>query len=282
MVSVVIINHNTKKITEECIKSVYENTNRPFELIIVDNSSENAQKIHPHKSNMKVLHCANRGFGHACNLGMHKSSGDYILLLNSDTIVHKNAIDVLSDYLDTHSDAGAVGGKTLLSDGTLDHSCKRGLPTPSACFFYMTGLAKLFPKNPVFARYHMTFLDENSENYVEVLSGAFMMVRKSVMDKIGGFDERFFMYGEDIDLCCSIANEGYRLVYLPEAVITHLRGQSGLSTKNPKVLYHFYKSMDLFYKKNMNQEHSLPINILVSSAIWGKFIVSYLMSLWRK
>lgn len=273
MVSIVTVNYNTRKITEECINSVYETVKVPFEMIVVDNSNDKTEKIHPTRKGMTVLHCANRGFGHACNLGIHKSAGEYVLLLNSDTILHKHAVDRLARYLDEHSDVGAVGGKTLLKDGTLDHSCKRGMPTPFASLCYFLRLDRLFPNNPVIARYHMKYLNENEENYVEVLSGAFMLVRKSVLNKIHGFDERFFLYGEDVDLCYRISEDGWRLVYLPDAAITHFKGQSGLHTKNPKVLYNFYNSMWLFYSKDLSRHNPFE-DCAVFTAISGLFFIS--------
>lgn len=267
MVSIIIVNYNTKKLTADCIRSVFASTSSDFEIIVADNSSDKRQVLRTKHPKIRIVRCMNRGFGHACNVALRYARGEHILLLNSDTIVHKGAIDKLCRYLDENDSVGAVGGKTLLADGTLDHSCKRGLPTPVASLFYITGLSRLFPKSKVFSAYHKTYLNENETHRVEVLSGAFMLIRRGIMEKLDGFDESFFMYGEDVDLCHRIALDGWEIVYLPDAVITHLKGQSGLKSRSPKVILHFYKSMWLFYTKNLSDRYNIFVDVAVYLAI---------------
>lgn len=278
MVSIIIINFNTKKLTEQCIESIIKSTNCDFEIIIVDNSSNLSEKFSSEQPFIKVINAENKGFGHACNIGMKNASGELFLLLNSDTIVHYKAIDRCVEYINLHEDVGAVGCKTLLSDGTLDHNCKRGLPTPEASFYYLLGLDKKYPKSPKYARYHATYLDENEINEVEVLSGAFMLIRASVIKKIGGFDESFFMYCEDVDLCLRISQAGYKLMYLPFAEITHLKGQSGLNSKNRFVIKHFHKSMLIFYNKHFKKKYGILVTAMVYVGVYLKMWLAYLKS----
>lgn len=277
-VSIVIINFNTKRLTEQCIASVIENTSVEYEIIVVDNSSKNKEKYTACNPLIKVINAENKGFGHACNIGMKNATGNLYLMLNSDTIVHKDAIDICAEYLSANSNAGAAGCKTLLSDGSLDHNCKRGLPTPSASLYYLLGLDKKYPDSPKYARYHATYMDENKLNEVEVLSGSFMMIKKEVIDKIGGFDEDYFMYCEDVDLCYRITSAGYKLIYIPTASILHLKGQSGLQSKNRKVIIHFHKSMILFYKKHFKKKYNIFVTIAVYVGIYFKLLLSLIKS----
>jgi hypothetical protein len=278
MVSIIIINFNTKKLTEQCIGSIIKSTSCDFEIIVVDNSSNLNEKFSSELPFIKVINAENKGFGHACNIGMKNASGELFLLLNSDTIVHDKAIDRCVEYINFHEDVGAVGCKTLLSDGTLDHNCKRGLPTPEASLYYLLGLDKKYPKSLKYARYHATYLDENEINEVEVLSGAFMLIRASVIKEIGGFDENFFMYCEDVDLCLRISQAGYKLMYLPFAEITHLKGQSGLNSKNRFVIKHFHKSMLIFYNKHFKKKYGILVTAMVYAGVYLKMWLAYLKS----
>lgn len=262
--SIVIVNFNTKKLTAQCISSVFASTHCDFEIIVVDNSSKQEEKYSSDSPKVRVIHTENHGFGHACNVGMKTSRAEFFLMLNSDTIVHNDAIDVCLDYMKNHADVGAAGCRTLLPDGTLDHNCKRGLPTPSASFFYLVGLDKIFPKSKTLARYHATFLDNNAISEVEALSGAFMMLRREAVGQVGMFDEKFFMYCEDIDLCYRIGQAGWKLVYIPHGSITHFKGQSGLSASNPFVIRQFYRSMKIFYRKNFAGKY----NFLVTACVY--------------
>lgn len=281
-VSIVIINFNTKNLTTQCVESIFNSTHCDYEIIVVDNSSKSEEKYTSNNPLVTVINAQNKGFGHACNIGMKAAKGDCYLMLNSDTIVHEKAIDICAQYMQSHEKVGAVGCKTLLKDGTLDHNCKRGLPTPSASLYYLLGLDKKYPKSPKYARYHATYLDENEINEVEVLSGSFMLLNADVISKIGAFDEDFFMYCEDVDLCYRISEAGYKLIYLPVASITHLKGQSGLQSRNRKVIYHFHKSMLLFYKKHFRKKYNIFITIAVYLGIYAKMGLSLLKSCIKK
>lgn len=281
-VSIIIINFNTKKITENCIESIYSSTKCNFEIILIDNSTIIKEKFPLNYGRAKVIYSENNGFGHACNVGIAESCGEYLLMLNSDTIVHPEAIDRCLEYISTYPYVGAIGGKTLLEDGSFDDNCKRGLPTPSASLYYLLGIDKKHPNSTKYSRYKATYLDNDKINEVEVLSGAFIMFPSTIIKKVGGFDEQFFMYCEDVDLCYRISQSGYKLIYLPTAVITHLKGKSGLSSKNRKIIWHFHKSMIIFYKKHFAKKYNFFVSLAVYTGIFGKYVLTILKSFLHK
>lgn len=276
--SIIMINFNTKKLTEQAVASIFQCSPKiSFEIIIVDNSSDETQRYDMNQDGVCIFsHIANKGFGNACNFGAEKASGRYLLFLNSDTIMHKETLEQCVSYLDNHNRVGALGERTLLEDGTLDHACKRGFPTPSASFYYFIGLDKKHPKSHKLGAYRQTFLDEHSVGEVDAVAGSFLMMPANIFQGIGGFDESFFMYGEDLDLCYRIKEKGYQIVYYGQASITHLKGQSGLHTKSKIVIYHFYNAMQIFYKKHYRKKYRLLVSAAVFFAIKLKYIITLL------
>lgn len=282
MLSIIIINFNTKQLCINCINSIRKTCVQPYEVIVVDNGTKPEEKYVSDGEDVRVFECENKGFGYACNIGADKASGEYILMLNSDTIVHENALDLCLDYLKSHPDTGAVGAKLVLPDGSMDHGCRRGFPTPLASFYYMAGFDRRHPENKKYGAYRLTYLSDNETSEVDVVSGAFMMMQKKVFDEIGGFDEDYFMYGEDIDLCYRIKETGKKVVFLPSATTLHIKGQSGLHTKNRKILYHFYRSMSVFYKKNLSKKYSIFTGFFIYAAIYFKFALSWMLSFFKR
>lgn len=277
--SIIIVNYNTKKLTKNCIDSVINSTKEiDYEIVVVDNSSDETQVYEPSELQKdKVIifsDIPNNGFGVACNFGARKSRGNYLLFLNSDTLVQEGTIDKCFKYLKECKDIGILGVKTLLKDGTLDHGCKRGFPTPSSSLYYFLGLDKKHPENRKYGAYRQTFIDENKTSSVDAVSGSFMMIPKKIYEMVSGFDEDYFMYGEDIDLCYRVKTMGYSVVYFADAVIIHLKGQSGLNNKSPKVIYHFYNAMMLFYNKHYKDKYSIFTNIAVYTGIKLKYFIS--------
>ncbi|MDD5020562.1 MAG: glycosyltransferase family 2 protein [Endomicrobiaceae bacterium] len=200
----------------------------------------------------------NLGFSAGNNLALKKSNADYIMLLNSDmelTEKSKN-IDVLIEYLESNQNAGMTTPKLLLSDGKLDMACHRGEPGLMDVFFYFAGFEKLFPKVKFFTKYHMLYKDFLTIHEVDAITGACMIMKTEVLKKIGYFDERFFMYSEDMDLCRRFREKGYKIIFYPEIEIIHHKYKSGLSSadKNTKknISNHFYNSFILYYDKHYN------------------------------
>jgi len=228
------------------------------EIIIVDNNSTDGSKEYlPLKfTNVKfIFNHANLGFAKACNQGFEISSGNYVLFLNPDTILTETCLKDCISFFETHEDAGAAGVRMLDEDGNFLKESKRGLPSPAASFYKLFGLTAMFPGSKTIAKYYQGHLREDEINPVDVLSGAFMMIKKEVFEKVNGFDESFFMYGEDIDLCLRITQQGYKNYYLGKVSITHSKG--GSTVYNYKYIRDFYGAMNLFVKKHYNDKPTL-------------------------
>jgi len=214
-----------------------------------------------------ILNKTNAGFSVANNQAIRASTGKYVLLLNPDTVVQEDTFEKTLAFMDSHPEAGGLGIKMLDGKGTFLPESKRGLPTPSVAFYKIFGLARLFPGSKKFGQYHLTYLDKNETHPVDVLSGAFMLMRKEALDKVGLLDETFFMYGEDIDLSYRITQGGYKNYYFAESSIIHYKGES---TKKSSVNYVivFYKAMAIFAKKHFSQGNARLFNILIYFAIY--------------
>ncbi len=275
--SIIIVSYNTCNLTLDAIKSIYQSiTEYRYEVLVVDNaSSDNSvTEISKRYANVKLIENHNNvGFSRANNQAMRVASGRYILLLNSDTIIDSNTIQTMVDFMDNNPKVGASGCKVVLPDGSLDKACRRGFPTPSTSFYYLSGLSKLFPTSPTINRYHYGHLNPNDAYPVDCLVGAFMLVRKETIDEIGMLDEDFFMYGEDIDWCYRIKAAGWEIYYNPYTTITHYKGAS--SKKKPfKIIYEFHRAMYLFHRKHYQQKHSLLLNSLVYLGIFVKLCLA--------
>ena len=276
-VSVIIVNFNTKKLTHQTIDSIIKNTfSIDYEIIVMDNSTDRNQICTYENVNVKVKTIENHGFGHACNEGAKVAEGKYLLFLNSDTIIYDNSILRCFEYMRYNDNIGVLGARILLEDETLDHGCKRGFPTPSAAFYYYLGLDRKYPQSKKYGAYRQTFLDESETNEVDSVSGAFLMISKKIFYDIKGFDETFFMYGEDLDLCYRVKEKGHKVIFYADAVITHLKGQSGLHKSSKTIIYHFYNAMIIFYDKHYKNRYSLIITLLVYSAIKVKYLITIL------
>lgn len=275
--SIIIVSYNTCRLTLDCLRSVFESeTVFSYEVIVVDNASkdESVQAIRERFPQVGLI--ANRdntGFAKANNQAMEISEGRYVLLLNSDTIVQPDTFQTMVAYMDEHPDLGMTGCKVILPDGSLDKACRRGFPTPSASFYYAFGFSKLFPNNPRFNQYQLGYLDENETYPVDCLVGAFMLVRQETIRQVGGLDETFFMYGEDIDWCYRIKQEGWGIQYHPATYIVHYKGAS--SRRKPfKIIYEFHRAMWVFHRKHYKRKYSWITNATVYCGIALKFTLS--------
>jgi O-antigen biosynthesis protein len=277
--SVIIVNYNVKYFIEQCLYSVLKAMkNIEGEIIVVDNNSiDGSQLMLKEKFPQVKLICNtdNIGFSKANNLAIREAKGEYILCLNPDTIIEEATLDQCVAFMDTHPDAGGVGPKMIDGKGQYLKESKRGLPTPKVAFFKIVGLTRLFPKSKLFAQYYLGHLDVNQVNKIEILTGSFMFMRKSVLDKVGLFDESFFMYGEDIDLSYRILKAGYSNYYLPETTIIHYRGES---TKKGTINYVmiFYKAMNIFARKHISSNQGKLFSLLIDFAIHIRAFLSIL------
>ena len=277
--SVIIVNYNVKYFLEQCLHSVLNAGKRvEAEIIVVDNNSVDGsvEMIGQKFPSVRCLpNKENAGFSKANNQGIREATGQYILLLNPDTIVEEDTFEKIVSFMDLHPEAGGLGVKMIDGSGKFLPESKRGLPTPSVAFYKICGLSALFPKSKVFGRYHLRFLDENEIHEVEVLSGAFLLIRKTVLDKIGLLDEDFFMYGEDIDLSYRILKSGYKNFYYPHTRIIHYKGESTRKTSVNYVLV-FYNAMIIFARKHFSRQHASLFSFGIRLAIYLRATVALL------
>ena len=257
--SIIIVSYNSLRLLENCLFSIQKAMQTiDGEIIIVDNNSKDGIKDHlPSKfPRVKfIFNNENLGFAKACNQGAKISSGDYILFLNPDTVLSETCLSDCISFFKTHADAGAVGVRMLDEKGKFLKESKRGLPSPTASFYKLFGFTAIFPGSKTIAKYYQGHLPENENNPVDVLSGAFMLIKRALFEKVNGFDESFFMYGEDIDLSLRISQLGYKNYYLGKVSIIHLKG--GSTTYNYKYIDDFYGAMKLFVKKHYNERSTL-------------------------
>lgn len=246
------------------------------EIIVVDNNSTDGSIAYL-KTKFPELNFLenfeNIGFGKACNQGLAVAKGSFILFLNPDTIVPEDCFEKCIHFLNQHTDAGALGVKMVDGSGNFLKESKRSFPSPLTSLYKLFGLSKLFPKSKIFSKYHLGYLDEHDVNEVDVLAGAFMMIKKEVLDKTGGFDERFFMYGEDVDLSYRIQKSGFKNFYFPESSIIHFKGES---TRKGSMNYvrMFYNAMSIFVKKHYSGSRAGIFNALIHTGIWLRAIFS--------
>ncbi|MDE2812042.1 MAG: glycosyltransferase [Gemmatimonadota bacterium] len=274
--SVVFLSYNTRDLTRQALSSVLAAVEGlEVEIFVVDNASADgsADMVAEEFPQVKLIcNAANVGFAAGNNVALRQVTGEYALLINTDTIVRRDALRTMVEFLDAHPEAGACGCKILDPDGTLQLDSRRGFPTPLAAFCKMSGLSRLFPKHPLIAHYHMTYLDPEQMAEVEVLSGSCMMVRKAAMDQVGLLDEDYFMYGEDIDWCYRFHQAGWKIYYVPTTAIIHFRGESGRGTPL-KILYRKSQAMSIFVNKHMARRYRFfPLWLLqVGIALHGTF-----------
>ncbi|MGI6342332.1 MAG: glycosyltransferase [Bacteroidales bacterium] len=271
--SVVIVSYNVSTFLEQCLHSVMASkVDFDMEVFVVDNASVD-NSVSMVRNKFPNVNCIankdNVGFSKANNQAIRIAKGEYVLLLNPDTVIETDTLAKVVNFMDETPDAGGLGVKMVDGKGNFLPESKRGLPTPKVSFFKMSGLSKIFPKSKTFNKYHLGYLDKEQIHSVEILSGAFMLLRKSVLDKIGLLDEDFFMYGEDIDLSYRILQAGYKNYYYPKTRIIHYKGES---TKKGSLnyVYVFYNAMIIFTKKHFTKRYYGAFTLLIKFAIWLK------------
>lgn len=259
--AIVIVNYNVCELLRRCLQSVYASDGEfIFEVCVVDNASTDDSVIMVQNEFPQVKLIANQqnlGYPAANNQGLRhlgvdrpvkKERPTYCLLLNPDTEVPTDAFAKLLAYLGQNPDVAVVGPKLVMLDGRLDLACRRSFPTPTTSIYRMTGLSRVFPNSRRFGRYNMTYLDEDVTADVDSVVGAFMMVRTQAIDQVGLMDERFWMYGEDLDWAKRIKDAGWRVVYNPEVTVLHVKRAS--SRQNSRADVEFYRAMLIFYYKH--------------------------------
>ena len=281
-VSVIIVSYKVRYYIEQCLNSVLRSV-PDAEIFVVDNDSADGsvEFLRKRFPQVEVIdNGCNAGFGKANNIALAKATGRYVLFLNPDTVVAERTIPGCIEYMDAHPDTGAVGVRMQYGDGHFALESRRSLPTPSVAFWHMTGIGRLFSHSRVFAKYHLSYLDRDRECGIDVVSGAYMFIRKEALDKTGGFDEAFFMYGEDIDLSYRILQQGYMNCYLPLPIV-HYKGESTNKTsyRYAKV---FYDAMNIFFDKHFKR-YSRLFAVLVKMVVGVKKISTYVgQNIWAR
>jgi N-acetylglucosaminyl-diphospho-decaprenol L-rhamnosyltransferase len=276
--SIVVLNYNTRDFLRACLRALQGEGSASIstEVLVVDNASSDgsAEMVAAEFPWVRLIRSPrNGGFAHGNNQGLREMRGSAALLLNPDTLIPPGGIAQLWEALKQHPEAGVIGPKLVRPDGSMHLACRRSFPTPSVAFYRVSGLSRLFPKSPRFGRYNLTYLDENEPMEVDSVCGACMLVRRAVIQRIGLLDERFFMYGEDLDWCFRTREAGWKVRYEPSVVVQHQHGAA--SRQRPlRTTVHFFRAMDLFYGKHFVHQYNPLVTGAVRTAIYGALAVS--------
>lgn len=283
--SICIPTLQAKDFLRECLRSIYAHTRCSFESIVVDNDSRDGtlEMLRDEFPDARVIaNDTNVGFAKAINQALRISQGRYALLLNNDTVVLPNALDRLVAFADAHPQVGICGPKILNRDGTLQKQCRRSYATPWDLFCYFSGLSTLFPRSPLFARYLMTYRDENETHPADAVSGACMLIRRAVIEQIGLLDERFFAYQEDTDYCFRAKRAGWQIYYYPEAQIIHYAGRGGSRVSPYRSIWEWHRSYFLYYRKNLAARYFFLFNWFYYVVMVFKLLSALFINLFRR
>ncbi len=284
--SICIVSHQAREYLEQCLELIEAN---PFEgdceIIVVDNGSTDgtAEMVNSRFPKVRLIREeTNKGFAAPMNRALQLAAGDYLLLLNPDTLVHAGAMGNLVGFMQTHSEVGICGPKVLNTDGTLQLPCRRGEPTPWAVIAYFLRLYKLFPGSKFFGGYLMNYLGEDELHIVAGVSGSCMLVRREVFARIGYLDEQFFAYQEDADICRRARQAGWQVYYVPSAQITHYGGQGGSRAQPYRSIFAWHYSYYLYYRKHLRSNYFFLINWLYYLAMLLKLLLALLVNVLRR
>ena len=272
--SIIIVSYNTKDYLEDTLQSIKQSTDHlEKEIIVVDNASTDGSLEMLNKFNWVKLINNNHNLGYAAanNSGLKQARGEYILFLNSDTKIFPHTLSTMIDFMDQHPDVGISTCRVELPSGQIDPASHRGFPTPWNALTYFLGLEKLLPKTKFFSGYHQSWKDMTQVHDIDSPAGAFFLTRKSILDQIGGFDNQFFMYAEDLDLSLRIKQAGWKIMYVPLTKIIHHKKQSGRASSHSltrlRTQQHFFTTMKLFYNKHYQRQYSPLVRWLVLTGI---------------
>lgn len=290
--SIIILSYNTKQLTLDAIKSIEKNypeevASGKFEVIVTDNASPDdslaAFREYKKTTKIKSFHPVdnggNIGFSAGNNKGVPYAKGKYVLFLNPDTIVYPKTLTYMLDFMNAHPDVGVASCKLINKEGKMDFNCHRGFPTPWNAFCFFSGLQRMFPKSRIFAGYTQGWKDLSSNHEVDALEGAFMLMPRTVGEKVDWWDEKYFFYGEDLQFCYDIKKLGYKIYYIGEVSIMHIGGAASgikptslnISKANiegkKKVQSWRFDAMRIFFKKNYSAQYPGPLGWAISQGI---------------
>jgi GT2 family glycosyltransferase len=290
-ISIIIVNFNTAKYVLDCLFSIY-NSNFPkedLEVIVVDNASKEELRIKNYELRIKLIkNKQNVGFAVANNQGIKQAKGEYILLLNPDTLVEKETLTTMIDFMEKNSRVGVTTCRINLSNGELDDACHRGFPTPWRAFCQFSGLSALFPDSLLLNGYHLGYKDLDKIHEIEAVAGAFMLIRRKVGEEVGWLDEDYFWYGEDLDFCYRVKQKGWKVMFVPTVKILHYKGVSGGIKTHSKDISTAdedtrklatrtrFEVMKIFYKKHYQKIYPKSMTWFVLGGIRIKEYISLL------
>ncbi len=282
ILSIIIVNYNVKDFLHQTLNSIQKAiAGIHAEILVVDNASHDGSIAMVRENFPQVqllVNRTNRGFASANNQALARAQGEFIVLINPDTLVQEDTFVTLLDFFNRQADAGLAGCKILNPDGSLQLACRRSIPTPWVAFTKLIGLSLLFPRQRLFGRYNLTYLDPDLTVAVDAISGSFMMVRRKVIDQVGLLDERFFMYGEDLDWCYRIRQAGWQIYYVPLTKIIHYKGASSQKARFDTLLL-FYRAMLLFVRKHFQKRYLFLPQWFLIIGIGIRAVLSFLHSL---
>ena len=265
--SVIIVSYNVCGYLRQALRSVTEAASGiRHEITVIDNHSVDgsAEMVHDEFTYVRLIVSeTNEGFSSACNRGIKASTGKFILILNPDTVIAPDSLDKALTFMHSHPDAGAAGARMTDGNGRFLPESRRGFPSPLTSLFKFIGMGRLFPRSPLFNAYYLGHLPEDEICRADILTGAFMLIRREALDKAGLFDPAFFMYGEDIDMSWRIRKAGYFNYYLPEVQIVHYKGRSAATDRESSVS-HFYGAMKIFAVKHLRRGWHIPVKTAVT------------------
>ncbi len=284
--SIAIVTHNTSAYLRSCLQSILLHAPEcRYEIIVVDNGSSDATVPMLHAEFPQVLliqNTQNEGFTRPLNQALKQAKGRFLIALNPDTIIHAHTFTPLLAYMEAHPQVGILTPKVLNADGSLQKQCRRGEARPLEVFGYFFHLAKLFPHNRALDGYLMSYLPENEIVEVKAVSGSFMLIRRAVIEQIGFFDEGFFAYQEDSDFCFRARQAGWKIIYNPQAQITHFGGMGGSGSQPMRGIYEWHRSFFRYYRKHMAKDYFFLFNWFFYGIMLAKLLLALLKALFSR
>ena len=277
-VSVIIVNWNAGDVLKESLLSILNERELIKNVFVVDNNSTDGSVDGITELDEKISlmeNGRNLGYSKAVNRVLQQKDklAEYILVMNPDVVLYENTLTNLINYMQRNQDVGMSGPKILNPDGSLQPACRRSIPTPEIAFYRISGLSKIFKNSRIFSKYNLTYLDENKHQFVEAVSGSFMFIRKKALEVVGTMDEKFFMYGEDLDWCYRFTKAGWKVAYCPDARVLHYHRVSS-KKRLVRSTFHFYEAMHLFYSKHFKRRNIADWAITGSIILLGTAAVT--------
>lgn len=284
--SICIVTQKARDYLRDCLLSIHAHPySGAFEIIVVDNFSQDGtlEMLRQEFPEVQIIeNDHNTGYSFPNNQALRAAQGQYLLLLNPDTLALPGTFDTLVGFLEAHPEVGVCGPKVLNADGTLQKPCRRGEPRPMAILSYFLGLNALFPRSKLFGGYLLTYLPEDEVNPVDGVSGSCMLIRRAVIEQIGDLDERFFAYQEDADFCHRTQQAGWKVFYVPTARLIHFGGKGGSRVQPFRSIVAWHKSYYLYYRKNLARDYFFLLNWLYYGLMLLKFLSAVLLNVFRR